>query len=195
MSSLRNPEALVPLLFLALSITVIVCYARFRTSAWGAALVLVLFCDLAAYGHVLGWRNLTFSVNQILQTDPPTVTFIKERDPIPYNFRVLTHSPHGYSQNYILLNLPNLSIARGLQSVNGYDMLQMSQPARVMGDMTSYGLVQQLTSFGLPDQAFNLLNVKYLLWDGYLPRAPIAYGDVRFSERPLGLQLKPGESA
>jgi Bacterial membrane protein YfhO len=192
-SSLRNPEAFVPLVFLALSVMVIFGYARFRTPSWGAALLLVLFCDLASYGQVLEWRIMKLSVNETLRDDPPTVKFIKAREPVPYNFRVLSHSPDAFGQNYDLLNFPNLSIARGLQSVNGYDMLQMSRPARAMGEMTPSGYVQLPASFGLTDQAFNLLNVKYLLWEGNLTAGPVAYRNVRFSERPLGLQLKPGD--
>ncbi len=62
-----------------------------------------------------------------------------------------------------MLDFPYNSIARGLQSVNGYDVLRPPRPAKISGEMTPEGMVQDLSCFGAADQGLNLLNVKYLL--------------------------------
>src|SRR5262249_41822383 len=95
-----------------------------------------------------------------------------------------------------LLNSPNISIARGLQSANGYDMLRMRRSATAIGEMSTEGIAQDPNVFNLADQRLNLMNVKYLLFerDGALGTSDgVAYEGVRFREKPVELKLGPGD--
>jgi hypothetical protein len=189
-----NPEALVPLFFFSLSIVVLWNYMRHRTLRSGALLVLVLLTDLASYGHFLDWTRDTFNVSERL-TDPPTVKYIKSRESDLNSFRILSRSTAPLGGNYDLLNHPNISIARGLQSANGYDMLQMRRPGAVMGEMVQNGAIQQISTFNATDQGLNLLNIKYLLMERAAPlRAGegLVYEGISFRGLPFELSLRDG---
>ncbi len=194
---LTNPEALVPICFFILSLAALWVYARRPGPICGTVLVLVLMCDLAAYGHFLEWKGYTFSVAEHL-VDPPTVKAIKSRESDLNSFRILSYAVNPYNGNYELLDHPNLSIARDLQSASGYDMLRLLRPAALMGDMTAHGVVLDVTSFDDSHQGFNLLNVKYLLYErpGTVGSSGhITYDGIQFSEGVLDVKLRSGTHA
>lgn len=193
-NSAANPEVLVPLFSFVIGVTALWYYSSRRTKLSGALLIFVLLADLVSYGHFLEWRAYTFSVTERL-ADPPSVKYIKSREPDLNSFRILSHAAQPFGANYELLNYPNNSIARGLQSVNGYDMLQMRRPATVMGEMTPEGFIRDLNVFNTTDQSLNLFNVKYALFEriGALGTGEgVVYAGVRFREKPLELKLSPG---
>src|SRR5262249_33433731 len=130
--------------------------------------------------------------------DPPAVRFIKSREPDLNTFRTITGGPSPYGVNYFALNAPNISIARGLQSVNGYDALRLSRQSAISGDMGSDGLVGDPNVFLLRHQGLNLLNVKYMLRERNLAENPInniTIGEINFRKDLLDLDLSPGKSA
>lgn len=192
--SAANPEVLAPIFFFIVSVTSLWYYASRRTKLSSAALIFALLADLVSYGHFLEWRAYTFSVAERL-ADPPSVKYIKSREPDLNSFRILSHAAQPFGANYELLNYPNNSIARGLQSVNGYDMLQMRRPATAMGEMSPEGFIGDLNVFSATDQSLNLFNVKYALVErvGALGSGEgVVYAGVRFREKPLELRLSPG---
>ncbi len=102
--------------------------------------------------------------------------------------------PHG--ANYNLLDFPNISISRGLQSANGYDPVYLTSYKALAGDMSLVGDVRELSAFGPDDQAFNLLNVKYLLSErlDLMGGSPAVEREgIRFSEDPVNILLAPGK--
>ncbi len=128
-NSLANPEILIPLFFTVASIAALWFYVKSQSTLSGALVILVLMGDLAVYGHALEWKSYTFSVAERL-ADPPSVQFIKSREADINSFRMMSYAAWPW-ENYELLNYPNNSIARGLQSANGYDMLRLTRPAIV----------------------------------------------------------------
>ena len=58
-----------------------------------------------------------------------------------------------------MLNYPNVSIGRGLESINGYDALRMARMSKVAGDMTLDGIITDKTIFGAKHRGFDLFNV------------------------------------
>ncbi len=192
--SLTNAEALIPISFFLLSVMTAWFYARRRSRLAGALLIGLLLADLAAFGHAFEWRNAAFDANAQL-SDPPAVRAIKARETDLNSFRILSHGAMPFVENYDALDFPNVSIARGLQSVNGYDVLQLRRFAAVAGEMTAEGAVQDSSAFDPQHQGFNLLNVKYLLNERRVPVDEF-HGDkidgVVFSRAPLSLRLRPG---
>lgn len=192
-TSLMNAEVLIPLFFFAASIAAAWFYVKTQFAFFGTLIIVVLMADLIGYGYFLEWKSYTFSVSNRL-ADPPTVKFIKSRETDLNSFRMMSYAPWPW-ENYELLNYPNNSIARGLQSANGYDMLRLTRPASVMGEMSPDGVVQEIEAFGVADQGLNLFNVKYLLLErnGALgERRSVVYDGVRFREKYLELKLAPG---
>ncbi len=204
-ASLANPEFIVPVAFFVISVVLIWMLIRNpQSSIRNPALVAVLLLDLASYGYFFHWRIARYDVEARL-ADPPAVAFIKSREKDLNSFRIMTYPlmPDDYAAawpedpNFDLLNRPNNSAARGLQSVNGYDVLR----PRRFGELTGTegwifnSFVQDAKSFGLNDHAFDLLNVKYLL---------VAYGGatnkktgyeregVHFSQSYFAAEMKPG---
>ncbi len=189
--SLADPEAFIPLIFFILSAATLWFYARRKTSLAGAVLVGVLLLDLASWGHFFYWRGDDFRIVEHL-ADPPTVKYIKAREHDLHTFRIVSQSrlPWGML-NYELLNQPNVSIARGLPTVNGYDPMRLSRLSALAGGVDIFGTVQDLNSFGPSDQGFNLLNVKYLfreLKSGF----EIKHDGIDFNQIAINLPLKPG---
>jgi Bacterial membrane protein YfhO len=192
--SLLNIETLTPLFFFVASVIALWCFTLRQSKLSKVLLVLILLADLLAYGHYLEWRAYTFNVADRL-ADPPTVQEIKARENDPNSFRILSYSSQPFGTNYEMLNYPNNSIARGLQSANGYDMLRLQRPSEVLGDMTSEGVVQNHRSFELAHQGFNLFNIKYLLVERNRPLDPtssIVYDGVCFESKSFEQRLISG---
>jgi hypothetical protein len=192
--SLAIPDFLFPLAAFISSVIALAWYARARSALAGVLLAAVLLADLAAFGQFFYWRVIRMSVNERLQ-DPPSVKFIKEREGDPNAFRIVSHSLLPFAYNYELLNYPNVSIARGLPSVNGYDALRLLRTSTLAGEMTLDGYVTDPSVFGNLHQGFNLLNVKYLLHERPVPidaSRGLNYDGVWFEPEPLNWELKPG---
>ncbi|MEO6725003.1 MAG: YfhO family protein, partial [Blastocatellia bacterium] len=164
----------------------------------------VLLLDLASYGHFFHWRTAKFDVEARL-ADPPAVQLIKSREKDFNSFRVMSYAAQAYDYayawpedpNFDLINQPNTSILRGLQSISGYDILR---PARV-GEMTGTagsvlnGYVQDAKSFSLEDRGFDLLNVKYLIvGNGGATGRKVGFehDGVYFARTNFGAEFKPG---
>ena len=101
-----------------------------------------------------------------LLSDPPAVAFIKARERDAASFRIVTYALDPFAptgDRYEALNYPNLSIVRGLQSVNGYDALRLERLAAISGAQTEAGVILDNTVFSPQHVGFDLLNVKYLL--------------------------------
>ena len=159
---LTNYEALAPLSMFGLSLIVLCLYARWRTTLTGVALLAVLTLDLASFGWFTYWRITSpETLNRL--PDPPAALAIKARESDLLTFRVVSHAMWPYNHNYELLNHANLSIARGLQSVSGYDPMRLPRPAALAGEMDIFGVIRDANVFGAFHQGLNLLNVKYLL--------------------------------
>src|SRR5262249_2746943 len=168
---------------------------RLRSGYFGALMVALVFAVLAFFGLEFnwGWRGFVTGVSARL-ADPPAVRFIKSREADLNSFRVVSYSRQLYGYRYDELNGPNVSIARGLQSVNGYDLLRLNRQGAVAGDMEGDGLISDPSVFGLDHQGLNLLNVKYALRIDEQGRTVDVEG-VRFNAELLGLNLTPGSRA
>lgn len=204
-ASLTNPEFFVPIACFVISVIALWMFISNPQSAIrNSALAALLLFDLASYGYFFHWRIARYDVKARL-ADPPAVAFIKSREKDLNSFRIMTYPlmPDDYAAawpedpNFDLLNRPNNSAVRGLQSINGYDVLR----PRRFGELTGTegwifnSFVQDAKSFGLNDHAFDLLNVKYLL---------VAYGGatnkktgyeregVHFSQSYFAAEMKPG---
>jgi len=193
---LTNYEALAPMSIFTLSLIVLWLHARWRTTLTGVALVALLTLDLASFGWFTYWR---ISSPEILERlpDPPAAQAIKARESDLLTFRVVSHAMWPYNHNYELLNHANLSIARGLQSVNGYDPMRLPRPAALAGDMDIFGVIRDANVFGAFDQGLNLLNVKYLLRERPAvideKREPVITHDgIRFKSIVTEFKLGPG---
>jgi len=194
-SSLQNPEAVIPLVFFILGVAALWFYLRRLSALAGSLLLIVLLLDLASFGHFYEWRDFRPRISEEVR-DPSTVEFIKARERDLSSFRIVSHALWPLGENYRLLNHPDLSIGRGLQSVNGYDMLQLSRLAELAGAMGPEGIVSNWEAFGLADRSFDLLNVKYLLLartDGLEDWFGEERGGIRFSNERTDLSLKPGD--
>ncbi len=162
--TLANAEAWVPLLMLGAAIAAVWWHARQANHTTAAFVVLVLFADLCSFGHFFGWRLKAEKLR--LLSDPPAVAFIKARERDAASFRIVTYALDPFAptgDRYEALNYPNLSIVRGLQSVNGYDALRLERLAAISGAQTEAGVILDSTVFSPQHVGFDLLNVKYLL--------------------------------
>ncbi|MGH9838598.1 MAG: YfhO family protein, partial [Blastocatellia bacterium] len=197
--SLANAEALVPICFAALSLIAVRIFARWPGAFGSAVLVLLLFTDLVVFalGYNYVWKDFVSGAAARLQ-DPPAVRLIKSREADRNTFRIASVSRAIFGKNYDNLNGPNVLIARGLQSINGYDALRLSRPAAVAGDMSIEGVVSDSRVLGMEHQGFNLLNVKYLLRERLSPDDPeqvMELDGLRFEKDGIGLDLGPGVRA
>ncbi len=192
--ALTNPEAFVPLACFALSALVLLWFARRPATKRGIALFAVLLADLALFGQYTQWGSMGASVLERLP-DPPAIAFIKSRERDLHSFRVLNYAPWPYGATYEESNHANLAIARGVESVTGYDPMRLTRPAAIAGEMDIFGVVRRTDSFGLHDQGFNLLNVKYLLRErtSQTDQSPLQIEGIRFSSDMLALSLGVGE--
>jgi Bacterial membrane protein YfhO len=162
--TLANAEAWVPLCLSGAAILAVWWHARHASRATAAFVVIVLFADLASFGHFFGWR-LNAEKLQLIN-DPPAVAFIKAREREASSFRIVSYTMEPFAatgNRYEASNYPNLSIVRGLQSVNGYDALRLERLAAISGAQTEAGVILDPTAFSEPHVGYDLLNVKYLL--------------------------------
>jgi hypothetical protein len=197
-NSVTNPEFLIPIVFFIVSAAAVCLYRMMQgksqalRNAVAGLLVLICLADVWSFGYFYEWNIVPEDLPEKL-ADAPTVQFIKGREQDLNSFRYLSHATWPYSHNYEKLNFPNVSIVRGLQSVNGYDPLFLNRYAALAGQMGLDGIVQQPAAFGSDDQSFNLLNAKYLL----LERPRLREGEegvierdgVKFPERAVNLVL------
>jgi hypothetical protein len=199
--SFANPELLIPVSFFVLSALAIVIYALYSErsailkTVLSIAVVALLFADVASWGFFYEWKIVPSDLPNRL-ADTPTVKFIKERESDLNSFRVLSHGSQPYGRNYEMLDYPNISIVRDLQSANGYDPLVISRYSALAGGMSLVGDVREKSAFDPYDQSFNLLNVKYLLLEN--PelegiKASTERNGIRFLEEPINLVLRQGK--
>ncbi|MDX2029732.1 MAG: YfhO family protein [Blastocatellia bacterium] len=202
-ASFANWEVRLPVLFFVLSLGAVGLYWRSRMgSGWlrggaSALLILISLADLGAFGFFYEWNNVPGDLAARMG-DPPTVRWIKEREPDLNAFRIVSHSPEPMGSNYEALDFPNVSIARGLQSVNGYDPLVLGRYAAFAGNMNLDGIIRDGGAFDALDQSFNLLNAKYLLRERAErsgPRELVEREGIRFGAIPMNLVLSKGKSA
>ncbi len=193
-NSLANFEAWAPVLIAASSLAAFGIFWRLRNGYAGALMLVVVFADLLFLSLAFnwGWREFMTNVNARLQ-DPPAVQFIKSREADLNSFRVVSYYEL-FGHKYDELDSPNVSIARGLQSVNGYDLLRLNRLGAVAGDMDGAGIISDPSVFGPYHQGLNLLNVKYALRSGG-PRPATDIEGIRFDAASLNLRLAPGARA
>jgi hypothetical protein len=199
--SFTNPELVVPVAFFVSSAVVLCFYVFWRGAirhVAAALLVALTLLDVASFGFFYEWNIVPRNLPERM-ADAPTVKFIKEhareRGADFNSFRFLSHAFWPYDPNFETLNFPNVSIVRGLQSVNGYDPLVLNRYGEFAGKMGLDGIVRDPAAFGPSDQAFNLLNTKYLLYE----REDLAtawqfteHDGIRFDQTPVNLTLGPG---
>jgi hypothetical protein len=188
-----NPDLYVPLIFFVLAALALWLYPHIPKLA-GSALVVILLLDAMAWGICYEWRLPDFNLAEQL-SDPPAVKFIKEREPDWHGFRLFSHASNPFGKHYRELNYPNVSIVRGLQSINGYDPLRMVRVADVTGNMTLDGRISEASVFDLAHHGFDLLNVKYMVREK--PKAEgqhklIERGGIQFDETPIDLTFSIG---
>ncbi|MGH9851184.1 MAG: YfhO family protein, partial [Blastocatellia bacterium] len=193
-NALSNPEIYFPIVFFGLSVAALLIYARRWSALAGAVLIGMLFLDLMSWGFFYEWRAIddrNYNVATRL-ADPPTVKFIKEREPDLNSFRIVSHSPAPYGLNQDLLDYPNVSIARGLQSVNGYDPARLRRMAEVAGQITLDGVITEPAALAATAQGFNLLNAKYLLNERSASPATetVVHEGISFDDRRMDLKLE-----
>ena len=191
---LSNPDVLFPTICFGLGAVLIWLFAWHRTTLTGALLVVGLMLDVASFGHYFFWSFVPRDLTTRLQ-DAPTVQAIKAREANLNSFRIASHSIWPYHDTYELLNHPNISMVRGLQSVNGYDVLRPPRLATLLGEMTTEGVIQQANVFSFQHRGLDLLNVKYLLHERPNPihwtRGFVIDG-IRFIETPTEIKLTKG---
>ncbi len=194
--SLTNLEVLLPLGLALLSLAVFWFYVRTQNKVSAGLLVALLFADLFVFtvSFNYGWRDFLSNVGERLN-DPPAVQFIKSRERDLNSFRVVSYGALLDKANYDQLNLPNVSIARGLQSVNGYDALRLIRHGAISGEMGSDGVIGDVAVIGKEHQGFNLQNVKYLLIPKTNTNAPdkvVEFDGVRFNRQEVHQNFLPG---
>jgi Bacterial membrane protein YfhO len=194
-ASPANAELWVPILCFLAGAAAIGWYARRRTRGAAALLVAVVLADLASFGFFYEWNVTTKGLPEKL-SDAPPVEFIKTREADWNLFRVLSHAGWPYARNYEQLNFPNVSIVRGLQSVNGYDPLFLNRYSEVAGGMGVDGIAVHGEAFDLGHRGFDLLNAKYLLHERPDPARAgdrIEIAGIPFNGISINLRLRPGE--
>lgn len=194
-NKLANPEAFVPLLMFALSVGVMWLFCQRRSWPTSALVIATMMISLASFGWFTFWRTSHFDLYQRL-ADPPAVQAIRQREADWKSFRIVSYAVWPYGPNYEALNHANLAIARGLQSVSGYDPMRLPRPAALAGNMDIFGVIPDPTVFDVPDQALNLMNVKYLLHEhpGFTANGEqvVMKEGIKFSTTPTALKLLPG---
>jgi Bacterial membrane protein YfhO len=189
------PEVYIPTIFLTLSIVALLIYWRRRSAMASFLLVATLLLDLMSFGFFYEWNVFRFDAKSSLADSPP-VKLIKDREADLNAFRILSQSPNPWGPNSDLLNYPNLSIVRGLQSTNGYNPLHLIPVSEVAGAMGAGGDVTDRSAFNLRHHGFNLLNTRYLLYEkNRMDLGLRAIEGINFSEQYLNLVLKSGSLA
>jgi hypothetical protein len=194
--SLTNLEVWLSLTLATLSLAVFWFYVRTRNNFSGVLLVALLFADLFSFtvSFNYGWRDFLSNVGERLN-DPPAVQFVKSRERDLNSFRIASYGALLDKGNYDQLNFPNVSIARGLQSVNGYDALRLIRHGAISGEMGSDGVIGDVAVIGKDHQGFNLQNVKYLLIPKTNTNSPdkvIEFAGVNFGRQEAYQNFLPG---
>lgn len=190
-----NPEAFVPMLCFVAGASGLWLYARRPTLATKAVLIVIAIVDVATFSWFSEWHNAKGELIVRLP-DAATVKYIKARETDLNAFRLVSYGATPFNSNYEALNFPNNSILRGLQSVNGYDVLQLERYRQIAGEMTAEGKVQDRNAFSTAHRGFDLLNVKYFLREragaGSVGRQ-LTLAGIQFAEAPLQLKLARGD--
>lgn len=195
--ALWQAEIYIPIAFGLVLLILLAMYARRPSGFLQGGFVVLLFADLIFFSVAFnyGWLEFCSATNKRIQ-DPPAVQFIKSRESAVNSFRIVSHSSKPYGNNYDQLNFPNVSIARGLQSVNGYDALRLPRQAAIAGDMGIDGLIGNPSVFEPGDASLNLLNVKYLLRDVAPAKdqpgratSTVTIDGIEFDDNPIDLVL------
>ncbi|MBO0798807.1 MAG: YfhO family protein, partial [Blastocatellia bacterium] len=164
LTDITYTDGLLSLAFTAMSLLAVRAYAQRRNILCAVLLVFVFMADLMTFGLAFH-RERNESITDIKERlqDPPTVQFIKSHESDLNSFRIIGYSAKAQGVNYDLLDFPNLSLARGLQSINGIEELRSAWHAQITGDieLDESGITPNLFSPG--NQWLNLLNVKYCL--------------------------------
>jgi len=215
--ALSNPDLYYPLIFFVLATAAAWLYGLGRTDfslsrsstetqagqtkvrptlsrLAGAALAVILLADALAWGISFEWRLPDFNLAEQL-SDPPAVQFIKQREADWQSFRLLSHAAQPFDKQYRALNYPNVSIVRGLPSVNGYDPLRLARLAEITGRMTLDGVIAEPEAFNGEHRGFDLLNTKYLLREKPADageRKLVERAGIQFAETPLNLTFTNG---
>jgi hypothetical protein len=199
--NLTNFEAIVPWITLAFSLVGLWLYTQLRTPFCAYILVIILLADLMAFGHALIWRTIDFNVQE-RSAAPLSVKYIKSKEIDLNAFRVISDSPSPYdgwpvATRYEDLNWPNLSILHGLQSVNGYDMLQLQQIPPITGSISPEGELASREVFDFNHRGLDLLNVRYLIRErvpsGVYPPG-VTLDGVGFHTNPMQIALRSGNT-
>jgi hypothetical protein len=192
---LINPEVLVPLIFLGLSMAALSVYIVRKNTLSAALVVAVLLLDLASFGWFTYWRSSSYQLVGRLE-DTPGIKAIKERESDLNSFRIAAYSSNPYGPNYEGLSHGNLGIIRGLQSVSGYDPMRLTRAAAISGDIDIFGVINNPNVLETTDQGFNLLNVKYLFFEDQRPSADrdirlLKIDEINFSQDVTETRLEP----
>jgi len=195
-TSLKDAEALIPMIFFLLSIAAVWFYMRRRSGLAGVVLVITLLLDLASFGYCTEWRTVGWKMMDTF-ADSPAVAYVKSREADLQSFRVLDRSIGDYSLNCADLNCQNMSIARGLQSCGGYEPMRLSRVADVAGEMSILGRVTDTKALGVVNQGLNLLNVRYVFHE----KLPIVddktlftvnHNGIPFKQNVMDIKMSPG---
>jgi len=184
---MSDGEAVVPLFVVCLSTAALMLFAAFGGSRpslfapsrlrvktilrWGsgAFLLLALMIDLGSFGSHFYWTIVPSAFAQ-RASDPPALKYIKDRETDFHSFRIISHAVLPYDYEYIgerdinfeLTDRPDASVMRGIESVNGNDLLRPSRFAGLTG-INGFGIAADTGAFSAAHRGLDLLNVKYLL--------------------------------
>ncbi len=185
-----NPDIYIPVICFSLSLVALFLYTWKQHWLIAGALIVLAVADAMSFGLSYEWRLPTYDMAEKLG-DAPSVKFIKEREPDLNQFRIVSHTPQPFGPSYDMLDYPNLSIVRGLQSVNGYDPMRLLRTTEIAGSMSLEGIVENPDAFTPAHRGFDLLNVKYLLMERGTKES-IEIEGIKFSAEPERLICKPG---
>jgi hypothetical protein len=191
--SLANPDIFIPPVFLLFGIAALLIYSRRWSGLSSAALAALLFLELMSFGFFYEWRLINRDPRTAL-ADSPSVKYIKAREQDLSSFRIVSRTDSDPFQVVAdLTDYPNMSIPRGLQSVNGYDPVRLWRMAVVAGSMTLDGRMPESTVLGPAHTGLDLLNTKYLLSETPAEsKARVNLDGVEFAALPMDLLMTPG---
>ena len=190
-----NAEAYIPLSVFCLGTIALLVYAKWKNTTTAILIVIIALIDVASFGWFYEWRNPEIKEMSRRLPDAPTVQFIKSKEADLNAFRIVSYGATPFKENYEFLDYPNNSIMRGLQSVNGYDVLRLSRVATLAGDLDEEGKIIDTNAFAAEHQGYNILNVKYLLRERPHQTdlaATIDRQGIKFNPIPLTLKNSPG---
>jgi hypothetical protein len=192
--TLRDAEAWVPLLMFSAAAGAVWLHARRAGAATLALLVAIVFIDLCSFGEFYVWRGVSIEMMKLV-ADPPAVAFTKSRERDPASYRVVSHALDPVGDREGKLNQVNLTILRGVQSVNGFDALRLERLAEISGSQTEAGLILDGAVFGEAHRGLDLLNVKYLLREPSAvvePHRALVHDGVSFGAMGVARSFTPG---